>query len=293
MRSLFKKLKKFTHPKRIRISELETFREFGEKSTAWWGTFQVESGQSRFWRVGNVVVFVDRFTNEWHIASSEVADVTQKSDKELVAGEQVQVTSNELSFKTFTFRTQAEISLSPVLADRSLASKLERPLFIPGGEEILVYISSPVWIRVTTGSTKIILDEIPTFHLSDTWFSNNTQHGELCYAGHTYCSTSLKEIPFGPDRIISPMLIKNKSKSLLHLEKVSVPLPFLSVYADEKNYLWTEQLNVKRERDENPEVLISKGPPTTLEQIIKLSSPRFDIHNRSSLKWLFGSILGE
>jgi hypothetical protein len=291
MKSLLKTIKKLSRSKRTRISELETFREFGEKSTAWWGTFQVESGQSRFWRVGNVVVFVDRFTHEWHIASSEVAAVTNNDESGLA--EHLQFASNELKFKTFTFRTQAEISLSPVLANRSLASKLAHPLFIPGGEEILVYISSPVWIRVTTGSSNIILDEIPTFHLSDTWFSNNTQHGELCYAGHTYCATSLKEIPFGPDRIISPMLIKNKSKSLLHLEKVSVPLPFLSVYADEKNYLWTEQLNVKRERDENPEVLITKGPPTTLEEIIKLSSPRSDVRRRSGFKWLFSNILGE
>ena len=61
-----------------------------------------------------------------------------------------------VNFKTFTFHTQPEIELNPVLANRPLASKLEHPLYIPGGEDILLYVSSPVWVRVQTGKSKII-----------------------------------------------------------------------------------------------------------------------------------------
>ena len=197
----------------------------------------------------------------------------------------------ELTFKTFTFHTQAEIELKPVLADLPLASKLERPLYIPGGEDILLYVSSPVWIRIQTKKGKIILDEVPTFVLSDTWFGPNTREGELCYAGHTYCSPHLKDIPAGPDRIITPMLIKNHAKQMLMLENISVPLPYLSVYSDSENFLWTEQLYVYREEDESPEVEVAKGPPKALEEIHKLTPARRDIHSSTSLKRFFVSNL--
>lgn len=265
------------------VDALQSFSDFGITSRRWWGTYQVEDGQSRFWRVGNVVICVDRVTNEWHIASCPVGKISDLPENE----EDFSIPFEDLAFKTFTFRTQGEIELKPVLADLPLASKLERPLYIPGGEDILLYVSSPVWVRVQTGKAKIILDEIPTFVLSDTWFGTNTREGEICYAGHTHCSPHLKEVPSGPDRIISPMLIKNHAKQPLLLEKISVPLPYLSVYSDAENFLWTEQLYVYREEDESPDVEIAKGPPKALEEIHRLTPARKDIHSSSSLKRLF------
>lgn len=255
--------------------ELQSFSEIGITSRRWWGTYQVEAGQSRFWRIGNVVICVDRVTNEWHIASCQAAE--NDFDK--------------LNFKTFTFRTQAELELKPVLANLSLASKLERTLYIPGGEEILLYVSSPVWVRVQTGKSRIILAEIPTFILSDTWFGPNTCEGELCYAGHTYCSPHLKDIPSGPDRIISPMLIKNAGITTLKLENISVPLPYLSVYSDAENFLWTEQLYVYREEDSGPQVEIAKGPPKALNEITLLTEARKNINNSTGITQFFISNL--
>ena len=261
MSNWFKKFKAFFKAEQRTINALQTFREFGKTSCRWWGSYSLEPGQSKFWRVGNVVICVDRFTNEWYIASSQVDNLDINTTESHLENSSLDISAEQLKFKTYTFKTQAEISLKPILADRPLASKLARPLHIPGDEEILLYVSSPVWVRIATGTTNIILDEIPTFILSDTWLSNNTIEGELCYSGHTHCSPHLKDIPSGPDRIISPMLIKNYSKSIFLLNKVSVPLPFLSVYSDADNFLWTEQLYVYRKGDDNPEVEVAKGPP--------------------------------
>jgi len=271
--------------------ELQSFSDIGITSRQWWGTYQVEDGQSRFWRIGNVVICVDRVTSEWHIASCPVGKIGDVPDSDTSdtdeAGNKFQIPFDRLNFKTFTFHTQAEIELKPILANRPLASKLERPLYIPGGEDILLYVSSPVWVRVQTGKGKIILDEIPTFVLSDTWFGPNTREGELCYAGHTHCSPHLKDVPSGPDRIISPMLIKNHAKQPLKLENISVPLPYLSVYSDKANFLWTEQLYVYREEDSGPEVEVAKGPPKALEEITLLTRARKDIRTSSSIKRFF------
>ncbi len=271
--------------------DLQSFSDIGIKSRRWWGTYQVEDGQSKFWRIGNVVVCVDRVTNEWHIASCPVGNISDLPDQDSDDPHNFKIPFDKLNFKTFTFHTQAEIELKPVLANLPLASKLERPIYIPGGEDILLYISSPVWVRVQTGTTNIILDEIPTLVLSDTWFGPNTREGELCYAGHTHCSPHLKDIPSGSDRIISPMLIKNHARELLKLENISVPLPYLSVYSDKDNFLWTEQLNVYREEDTGPEVKVAKGPPKAIEDLTLLTSAREDIHTTSSLKRFFISNL--
>ena len=286
----FDKFKTIFQNKPAKIDSLQTFRDFGKTSRRWWGTYQLEAGQSRFWRVGNVVICVDRFSNEWHIASCPVGKVDDLPEEDTTE-DHFALPPGEMNFKTFTFRTQAEIALKPVLADRPLASKLERPLYIPGGEEILLYVSSPVWVRVETGVTKITLEEIPTFVLSDTWFGTDTLEGQLCYAGHTYCSPHLKEVPSGPDRIISPMLIKNHSRKILLLEKISVPLPFLSVYSDSDNFLWTEQLYVYREGDEHPEVEVAKGPPKALEDIQRLTPARKELHAASGIKNIFNSLV--
>lgn len=271
----------------VNADELQSFSDIGITSRQWWGTYQVEDGQSRFWRIGNVVICVDRVTNEWHIASCPVGKITDLPDQDNEEANNFKIPFEKLNFKTFTFHTQAEIELKPVLANLPLASKLERPLYIPGGEEILLYVSSPVWVRVQTGESKIILVEIPTFVLSDTWFGPNTREGELCYAGHTHCSPHLKDVPSGPDRIISPMLIKNHASQPLKLESISVPLPYLSVYSDAENFLWTEQLYVYREEDSGPEVEVAKGPPKALEELHLLTEARKDIHNSSSIKRFF------
>jgi hypothetical protein len=224
--------------------------------------------------------------NEWHVAGCPVGKISglPEDDEE---GIPASIPFDELNFKTFTFRTQAEISLKPVLPDRSLASKLEQPLYIPANEDILLYVSSPVWVRIDTGKSKIVLDEIPTFGLSDTWIGNNTLEGEICYSGHTHCSPHLKDVPSGPDRIISPMLIKNQATTPLLLERVNVPLPYLSVYSDAENFLWTEQLYVYRDSDEGPEVEIAKGPPKALDEIYRLTPARKELNVHSSIRRLF------
>ncbi len=270
--------------------DLQSFKEMGITSRKWWGSFQVEEGQSKFWRIGNVIVCVDRFQNEWHVAGCPVSILQGPVDED---DSKLTIPFNDLNFKTFTFKTEAEINIKPVLPDMPLASKLPQPLYIPAGESILLYVSSPVWIRIETGKTNIILDEIPTFVLSETWISHNnsTIAGEICYSGHTHCSSYLKEIPSGPDRIISPMLIKNDSEETLKLEKISVPLPYLSVYSDAENFLWTEQLYVFKDGNDNPEVEVAKGPPKALDEIYRLTKARKELPTNTSLRRLFMSNL--
>lgn len=287
MAKFFKVLGKSWRKRANTSLDIETYQDTEEKATKWWGSFTLEESQSKFWRVGEAIIYIDRFTHEWHIGSSMT---NQEPDP--VADKELLKPPANMKSKTYTFTTQAEIRLKPVLPNYSLASQLETPLYIPGGEEVLLYISSPVWVQITTSNNKVVLDEIPTHPLSLTWFGENTIDGELCFAGNTFCSSQLKYVPAGADRIVSPMLIKNQSKKILCLEKINVPLPYLSVYSDTHNFLWTEQLTVYNEGEDPPLVQVSKGPPKAMRDIKLISRGRMEFRSGANLKRLVYKLIG-
>lgn len=292
MKRILTRLTQWLKPEKKPKQQLEILKHGSSVHKPWWGTYEIEAGQSRFWKVGNVIICVNRFTNEWHVASCQTETLESQSHDTDMSDENLSVPTDKLKFKTYVFKTQAEITLSPVLADRPLASRLENTLYIPAGEEILLYVSSPVWVSIKTGQSDLNLDEVPTFILSDTWVGQNTMEGELCYAGQTHCSPRLNELPYGPDRIIIPMIIRNDASSTLLLDTLSAPLPYLSVYRDHKNYLWTEQLILHRESDSTPIVFVEKGPPL-IEQDIELLSPaRKELKAGSHIKQFLNLLVG-
>ncbi len=235
-----------------------------EEQNSWWGNFAVAEEQSRFFKVGQIVICLDRYSHQWHITTYR---------------------EGEQPFKNFAAQATNQITLVPTMPDRALLSKVERAFYIPTGESIQLYISSPLWIRIEVGSPPILLDEIPTETLMDTWFGKNTLEGELCYSSQTFCSTELDELPRDTTRVISLISIENRSKDTLVLRELKIPLPYLSIYADKQNFLWTEQLKVLQE-DTEIETTIIKGPPTTIEGVELLTLPRLQI--KPGLKNLFG-----
>ena len=45
------------------------------------------------------------------------------------------------------------------------------------------------------------------------------------------------------------MRIQNNAPSVLHIEKLKVPVPYLSLFVSDSGYLWTEALTLEREED--------------------------------------------
>jgi hypothetical protein len=236
-----------------------------EEQIAWWGDFVVEEEHSRFFKVGNIVICLDRYSRQWHITTYR---------------------EGEKPFKNFAAQAANHIALRPTMPERALLSPLERPFYISPGEVVLLYISAPIWICLQAGTPPILLDEIPTETLLDTWFGKNTQEGELCYATATYCSTELDDLPRDTTRIISLVSIENHSKTTLLLQELKIPVPYLSIFSDPQNCLWTEQLNVQQKDAETTETSIIKGPPAHLKDTILLTPPRLSI--KPGLKNLFG-----
>ena len=50
----------------------------------------------------------------------------------------------------------------------------------------MIYVSTPLWVRVDVHDPPQFLQEIPVIRPSDTWFGPSTREGELGYAGRTH-----------------------------------------------------------------------------------------------------------
>jgi len=281
MKDWFKKLYHLVSPEWAE-SSVEIAEHSEQTNEPWWEKIRLEENSTLAWKIGECHLILARFGNEYHIAHCHTQELEQADRME---------EEGLLSFKTYTFKQSPEISLKPVLADRFLASKLARPFYIPAGQEILLYVSSPVWIEMVALKPRIHLAEVASSVLSDTWFGRNKMEGDLCYAGKTFCATRINEVPHGPNRIISPLLIKNRAPGVLILKSVSVPLPFLSVYHDKQNHLWTEQLTLIRERSERGQIKVSKGPPRGSSKLELISRPRTKLKSNIGFRHLFHTLM--
>jgi hypothetical protein len=242
----------------------ETFNELDistDEQSAWWDTFTITEQQSRYSNINHIILCIDHIHQGWKI--------TQHFE------------NNKAQSQTKTFITHSpsnEIKLRPCLPDRTLLAPINPPLFLPPKGTLIAYASSPLWIRIEIGSPPQFSNEIPTQMLADTWFGQNTIAGELCYAGKS-ASSQLEDIAHTTTHAVIPLSIVNYSENSLSLTELRIPLPFLSVYADTHNHLWTEQVNVFFESNVLSETMITAGPPPGINDLSLVTVARFPIHS--------------
>jgi hypothetical protein len=190
------------------------------------------------------------------------------------------------SVHRFSFaQSPAALVLRPVLADRAVVVRPESPLWIPSGERVVLFMSTPVWVGVSVGRPSrqrvarrrgrrpersaedavedVGLIDIPTYRLSDTWFGPSTLVGELCYSSRTAGRLALDELPTRPHRAVTPVTIENLAASSLELRRLVVPIPSLALYADTRSGLWTQGVTLSRETDSDlATARVDTTPPT-------------------------------
>jgi hypothetical protein len=240
--------------------------------TGWWGTFELERGRLGRWRVGPLDLCVRRTEEDWRYGFSHSGD-TLESTLEVevpVADEDACELPEELGRFGFP-ETDAAIELVPLLADRAVVAHPSVPFFVPPGVRIELFVSTPVWIRLRAGGGD--LAEVPCTRPSDTWVGTNTR-GELGYATRTHLRRCLEEIPLRHHRAVSCVTIDNGSEEKLALERLSLPVPQLSLYGTRSGWLWTESVTVRHEDDDLAEVFLGEGPPHHAPDAERVSRPR-------------------
>jgi hypothetical protein len=241
--------------------------------TPWWGTFALPLGKVLHFRVGPCALWVERLAREvrvMHVQHQDPLDTT------LGVASADPVPDGALEARRYAVPEAVQaIELSPGLADRPVVVRTSEPFHVLAGHDARLYLTTPAWIRIAAAEPRREMIEQPCYRPSDTWFGPSTREGQLCYAGTTTARLSLNELSLRPGRAVTCVHIINESKSLLALDRISIPAPALSVFAARDHRLWTEPLEVRREPDgEIRGLTIGRGAPEQAEGAVRLSAPR-------------------
>lgn len=246
-----------------------------QQDRSFWGAHTLTEGEIGTWQIGPLVVWIQRLRSELRIAYSTVGEAGGEANGEPADDSAPAVMDEKANLVRFVSRETVEtITFLPALADRPIVSRPEIPFTLPKGEDVTVLVSTPLWLRIENGGG-LLLQEIPIQRPSDTWFGPSTREGELCYATRTRCLLDAESYIHSPHRAITPVRIKNRAGDALFLERLNLPVVYLSLFETPEKTLWTQEVTMKREEDtETASMKIGEGPPRQAPKTTLLCGPR-------------------
>jgi hypothetical protein len=258
----------------------------------WWGDISFDIDGIKVWTMGERKIAVQRLSKEYLIWNAEThsestSPVTLKTLKSTQ-------TLTDVPFTRHLFtQTHECMHITPALADRPIVARPASKLNIPPGEQIEIYVSTPLWFVVKPPSTSYMVADIPFWRPSDSWFGPSTMEGELCYAKYTDAKVSLAKLEKRPTRAITPVLIKNEHDETLTIERINLPAPFLTLYADTNQQFWTDRIEITHHNEtEKAGLRLTNHPPSQLESDAEIVSiARISSHGNHfvrSIKSLLG-----
>ncbi len=230
----------------------------------WWGRFSFAEGEGGLWRVGPLELGIVRAREEWRIhRRTEVG----ASERHVEVPSDVRVEGADVIVSRFSFeRTGESVWLVPRFADRSVVVYPESPFFVTAGQEIVLFCSTPLWVRLEVGEERTGLEEFPAVRPSDTWFGPSTREGELCYATTTTARLRREEVVALPHRAVTELRICNEGHDTLQIEKVNLSVRYLSLYGARDGSLWSDRVILHRAKGGGEsELEIVHGPPEALD----------------------------
>lgn len=255
----------------------EATSEVDAPFTPWWGEFEFVEGELGYWCIGPLCLWARRRAREWRFTHQTVGDgMSEALDIQLPARCEPPETARIERFASVAI--QSPLTLAPMLGDRPIVTRPETPFHLPPEQQVDLYVSTPLWVKVNVPGIETPLLEIPTVRPSDTWFGT-TRQGELCYAVPIKARIHIEQVAFRPHRAITQIRIINHAEDDLLLERLNLPVPNLSLYLDDLNRFWTETVSVERMASGVlAEVRLGKGPPQDIaSEAKKMAGPRFEM----------------
>jgi len=238
-----------------------------------WDSNEIEVKKDYHWKIGSLDLWVKKADDEWLIAYTQVIEDLDNK-KSIIAKPQKK--PEGLGWNRF-------VIVVPVLQDRAIVVGSETPVKILPGNKALFFMSIPIWVHVYVGENKkVMLTEIPTIVLSNTWFGD-PMTGELGYSLSTNARRSIKELRISPQRAVCPVWVKNDTPSQLDFQRLSVHVEHLRVYRGSKR-LWTNEVQVDFFGEDQPSHIdFSDKIPNFEEGCVLLSEERKPV-DKSLLK---------
>jgi hypothetical protein len=254
-----------------------------QQPASWWGDYSFLTGQTSCWDIGPLTMFIRRLEKEWNVIykSSEAGENIDSWQYNLHTG----TPPDDYEIKRYVFADTADrLTITPLLADRSVVIKPEIPFHVPTGQETTLFVSTPLWLRVQVHEPSVNILDMPIMRPSDTWFGPSTMEGELCYASRTLGRLSLDDFPYLPHRAVTPVTIRNNTDEAFQLERLNLTMTYLSLYCSSDHHLWTEAVTMVREPDTSAaSIQIGEGAPEQAIDAALINEPREKAESRSLL----------
>jgi len=213
------------------------------RAPAWWGRFHLGIGEKGLWQVGPMRLGLARLRQELSVDYLPNAEPRDAGSFECPTSSTLEGPSVARSRYAFA-ETPETVWVLPALADRAVVIYPENPFHVTAGGIITLYCSIPLWVRVGVGGEQKPLMEAPIERPPDTWMGPSTREGELCYATQTAARLE-RPSAFRPHRALTELRIRNAAVETLHLERVNLSVPYLSLYAHPDGSLWTESVLIE------------------------------------------------
>ena len=243
--------------------------------STWNRSFGIAEGDRRFWQVGPFRLWAWVLPSELRLSFAR-GDDPLEATLAIEGPGRCRDIPEGAEIRRFGFRRPpSTLELVPALADRPVVVSPEEPLMLPPGEEVTVFVSTPLWVKVVAGAAASVLLDVPTHRPSDSWFGPSTMEGELCYGSRSNARLNLENLPVRPHRAISVVRVKNGSTKDLNIEKLKLPTPQMSVFVTEMGRYWTEDVTLERREDDEPvAVRFGQGPPDEASDATLAAEPR-------------------
>ena len=240
----------------------------------WWGDFEIPEGSAGRWQVGPLTLTIVHFRSEWRVCRDTSGDAGDPSRRIDIPAEFSREDICELLTRYAASPGADAIRITPILPDRSIAARPEHPVTVPARGEVAIYVGSPLWLRLSESGITL-LEELPAFRPSLTWWGPNTIEGELCYASRTAGRIRREELVNYAHRAITQVRIVNRADMPLVIERLNLPVRRLGLFSSEEGVLWTEAVVLeRRQKQDFAELRLTKAPPDVAGIVERVSEPR-------------------
>jgi hypothetical protein len=248
----------------------------GGPTLPWWGTYHIAEGEGGVWEIGPLVLSVERRAREWRVRwqqdTSSDGIASRCSVICPLPAAALPAARHEARFVASA--TTRELRLEPALPDRQVVARPERPLHLLGGEEASLFVSVPLSVRIFASGDRPLVD-VPSQRLTDTWFGPSTRVGELCYAVRTKAKLHAAELPLCPHLAICRVRLANHAQSPLVVDRLSLPVNHLDLWAHRDRGLWTRAIEVERAADGSlASVRLGEGAPEQAAGALRITAAR-------------------
>lgn len=244
-------------------------------SDTWWGSFDLQVGETARWTVGPWSLWVQRLEHEWRLAHHSSGDPAAAQLASGVAADPGGAPADALRCRVAAAHAAGPLVVEPALADRCVVARPQTPLQILAGEELSLYLTTPLWARISAGEPTRLLLDVPLWRPSDTWFGATTEAGELGYASSTAAVTDLGELPPRKASACTELILSNRSRERLGLRRLRLAVHQLPLHAAPDGRLWTPPVRAELHTEAGlPEAREQRGGAALPSGWTPLGQPR-------------------